>query len=92
MLHVTHSAAPSHSICMVGHTALGAQQSYPIPPPYLESGEVSSFPGCVQLNGMVNSKSVVSINHGNSGVFIGYQVDEFTHTWSTEHFIAWSHI
>ena len=29
---------------------------------------------------------------GDSGVVIGYQVDEFTHIWSVEYFIAQSHI
>ena len=41
---------------------------------------------------MVNSKSVMGIKCYNSGVMIGYQVDEFTCTWSAEHFAAWSHI
>ena len=31
-------------------------------------------------------------NPGNSGVVTGYQVDEYTHNWSLEHFIACSHI
>ena len=35
---------PSHPIYMVGHTALEAWQSHPIP---LHGGEVSSFPGLV---------------------------------------------
>ena len=29
---------------------------------------------------------------GDSGVVIGYQVDEFTRTWSAEQFVACSHI
>ena len=41
---------------------------------------------------MVNSVSAMGIKHGDSGVVIGYQVDEFTHTWSAEQFVAHSHI
>ena len=41
---------------------------------------------------MVNSKSVVRVKPGNSGVVIRYQVDEFVHPWLAEHFIASSHI
>ena len=37
---------------------------------------------------MIKSESVVVIKPGDSSVAIRYQVDEFTHTWSTEHFIA----
>ena len=33
---------------------------------------------------MVNSESVVDIKLGDFGVVIGYQVDEFTHTWYAE--------
>ena len=39
-----------------------------------------------------NSKSVMGIKPGDSGVAIGYQVDEFSHTWSSEWFVASSHI
>ena len=41
---------------------------------------------------MVDSESVMDIKPGDSGVVIGYQVDEFTCTWSTEQFVACSHI
>ena len=41
---------------------------------------------------MVNSESVVGIKHGDSGVVIGYHVDEFTGTWSAKQFVALSHI
>ena len=40
----------------------------------------------------VKSESVMGIKHGDSSVVIGYQVDEFTHTWSAELFVACSHI
>ena len=43
-------------------------------------------------NHTVDSESVVDITPGDSGVVIGYQVDEFTHTWSAEWFVAHSHI
>ena len=36
----------------------------------------------------VDSDSVVGIKPGDSGVVIGYQVDEFTCTWSAEWFVA----
>ena len=38
----------------------------------------------------VDSKSVMGIKPGDSSVVIGYQVDEFTHTWSAELFVAHS--
>ena len=41
---------------------------------------------------MVDSESAMGIKHGDSGVVIGYQVDEFTHTWSAEQFVTPSHI
>ena len=37
---------------------------------------------------MIDSESLVGINPGDSGVVIGYQVDDFTHTWLEEHCIA----
>ena len=40
----------------------------------------------------VDPDSVMGIKPGDSGVVIGYQVDEFTHTWSAEQFVACSHI
>ena len=40
----------------------------------------------------VDSDSVMGIKPGDSGVVIGYQVDEFTCTWSAEQFVARSHI
>ena len=41
---------------------------------------------------MVNSESVMGIKPGDSGVVIGYQVDELINTWSAEWFVAHSHI
>ena len=63
-----------------------------MPPPSLYSGEGSSFPGLVPSNDTVDSESVVGIKPGDSHVVVGYQVDEFTHTWSAEWFVAYSHI
>ena len=40
----------------------------------------------------VDSKSVMGIIPGDSSVVFGYQVDEFTHIWSAEQFVACSHI
>ena len=36
--------------------------------------------------------STLNLWSGDSGVVIGYQVDEFTHAWSAEWFLAHSHI
>ena len=41
---------------------------------------------------MVNSESAMGIKPGDSGVVIGYQVDEFTDTGLAEWFVAHSHI
>ena len=79
-------------IYMVGHTALGAWQSHPTPLPSLHGGEGSSFPGLFPSDDMVNFETAMGIKPGDSGVVIGYQVDEFTHTWSAEWFLAHSHI
>ena len=67
-------------------------ESHPIPPSSLHGGEGSSFPGLFPLNDTVNFESAVGIKPGDSGVVIGYQVDEFTHIWSAEWFVAHSHI
>ena len=62
----------------------------------LHVGEGSSFPGLVPSDDTVNSDSAMGITPGDSGVVIVYQVDEFTHTWSTEWsaewFVAYFHI
>ena len=77
---------------MVEHTALEAQQSHPILLPCLHDGEGSSFPGLVPSDDTVDSESVMGVKPGDSSVVIGYQVDEFTCTWSPEQFVACSHI
>ena len=67
-------------------------ESHLIPLPYLHGGEGSSFPGLVPSDDTVGSESAMGIKPGDSGVVIGYQVDEFTCTWSAERFVACSHI
>ena len=70
----------------------GLAESHLIPLPSLHGGEGSSFPGRIPSNYTVNSKSAMGIKPGDSGVVIEYWVDMFTHTWSTERFVANSHI
>ena len=67
-------------------------ESHLIPPPSLHDGEGSSFPGLVPSDDTVGSESVMGVKCGDSGVVIGYQVDEFTHTWSAEWFVDHCHI
>ena len=66
-------------------------ESLQIPVPSLHGGEGSSPSHFVSSNNIVDSKSVFGAKPGNSGVEIGYQVDEFIHIWSEECF-AQSHI
>ena len=84
-------AQPSH-LYGGAYSIGGLAESHPIPPPSLHGEDGSSFPGLVPSNDMVNSESVMGIKLGDSGVLIGYQVDEFTCTWSTEWFVAHSRI
>ena len=86
----TQSAAPQP---FGGADSLGSSiESHLIPLPSLHDGEESSFPGLVPSNDTVDFDSVMGIKPGDSGVVIGYQVDEFTCTWSAEQFVAHSHI
>ena len=86
----THSAVPQP---LGGVYSLGNSiESHPIPPASLCDGEGSYFPGLVPSDDAVDSDSVMGITPGDSGVVIGYQVDEFTCTWSAEQFVACSHI
>ena len=82
--------SPRHSINIMRHTALGLSRVTQAL--CLLSWWERFFPCCVPLNDMVNFKSVVGIGSHCSVVVIGYQADKFTHTWSSEHFIAQSHI
>ena len=89
----THSAVPQPSHLFGGAYSLGGSvESHLIPPPSLHVGEGSSFPGLVPSDDAVGSESVMAIKPDDSSVVIGYQVDEFTHTWSAEQFVAHSHI
>ena len=85
----THSGVPQP---FGGAYSLGGSIESPDPPHSLHDGEGSSFSGLVPSHDVVNSDSVMGIKPGDSGVVIGYQVDEFTHTWSAEQFVACSHI
>ena len=40
----------------------------------------------------MDSDSVMGVKPGDSSVVIGYQVDEFTRTWSAKQFVVHSHI
>ena len=86
----THSAVPQPIGGVYGPG--GSIESHLIPPPSLCDGEGSSFTGLVPSDDAVDSPSVMGIKPGDSGVVIGYQVDEFTHTCSSEQFEAHSHI
>ena len=79
--------SPSHSINMIELNR--STQSLHLP--YM-IGEGTSFPGSVPLSDMIDCESVVGIIPDDSGIAIGYLVDEFTYIWSAEHFIALSHI
>ena len=67
-------------------------ESHLIPLPSQHDGDGSSFPCLVPSDDVVDSESVMGIKPGDSGVVIGYDVDEFTCTWSAEWFVANSHI
>ena len=86
-VHATHTAPLAIPSIWWGIQLWGSAESQAIPLPSLHVGEKSSFPGCVPPSDMINSKSVVGIKPGDSGVMIGYQVDEFTDTWLVRHFL-----
>ena len=81
----TYSAVPHPSHLFGGAYSLGCSvESHLIPLPSLHGGEGSSFPGLVPSDDVGDSESVMYIKPGDTGVVIGYQVDEFTRTWSAE--------
>ena len=89
----THSVVPQPSHLFGGAYSLGGSvESHLIPPPSLHGCEGSTFPGLVPSDDAGDSESVNGIKPGDSGVVIGYQVDEFTCTWSAEQIVAHSHI
>ena len=65
-------------------------ESHPIPLPSLHGGEWSSFPGLFPSDDTLNLQWV--LNLVILVWLIGFQVDEFTHTWCGEWFVAHSHI
>ena len=67
-------------------------ESHLIPLPSLHGGERSSVPGLVPSDDTVDSESMVDIKPGDSGVVIGYQVDEFNHVWSVAQVVAHTYI
>ena len=68
----------SHSIYMVGHTALGAWQRVPQSLCLSTWWGGGFFSGSVSPDERLNSRSVVGVRPGDSGMMIGCQVDEFT--------------
>ena len=83
---------PSHLIYMVDIQLWGLGKESPHPstfPAWWGGVFCSRF---VPSDDTVNSESVMGIKPGDSGVVIGYQVDEFTHTWAAEWFVPHSHI
>ena len=91
--HATQSAVPQPSKLYGGAYSFGSlAESHLIPPPSLHGGKESSFPGLVPSDDTVNSESVVGVKPDDSGVVIGYQFNEFTHTWSAEWIVSHSHI
>ena len=68
----------------------GSAVSHLMPLPSLHGRDGSSFPGLSAAD--VNSESVVGIQPGDSGMMTGNQVDELTHTWFSEQFVAHSHV
>ena len=89
----TQSAVPQPSHLYGGAYSLGGSaESHLIPLPSLHDGEGSSFPGLVPSDDTFDSESVMGIKPGDSSVVTGYQLDEFTCTWSAEQFVAHSHI
>ena len=89
----TQSAVPHPSHLYGGVYSLGGLiESHPIWLPSLHDREGSSFPGLVPSDDMVYSEFVMGIKPNDSSVVIGFQVDEVTHTWSAEWFVAHSHI
>ena len=64
------SCPPAFQSIWCGIQLWGAWQSHLISPPSLHGGEASSFPGLVPPHNKVDSKSVLGVKPGNSGVVI----------------------
>ena len=76
---------------MVGHTAWGLYKESPDPPTFPSWLEGIFFSRFGSTDDTVNSKSVVGLKPGESGVVKGYQVSKFTHLVG-KHFVVLSHI
>ena len=74
----------SHSNNMFGHTALDAWQRVTQSPSLPHMVERHLFPSLGPSTDRINCESMMDIKPGDSCVVIGYQVDEFTCTWSAE--------
>ena len=63
---------------MMGHTALVVQLRVAqfLHLPFMARRSLFSFPGSAPPNNRVNSESVIDGKPADSGVMIGYQVDE----------------
>ena len=77
----THSAVPQP---IGGVYSLGGSIESPDPSTFSMCWGGSSFPGLVPSDDVVDPDSVMGVKPGDSGGVIGYQVDEFTHTWSAQ--------
>ena len=75
----THSAVcqPSHQY--VGPNSVGGSSELPWFLHLMHGGEGSSFPCCVPPSDLLDSKSVVGIKPGDSGVEIGIWLINFSH-------------
>ena len=62
----------------------GSAKSQLISSPSLHGGDGSPFSDSVTPNYTTDSKCVVGVKPGGSGVVMEYQVDEFTCTWLAE--------
>ena len=85
-LHAIHLAVHQPFHYYGGAYSFGAWKHHLIPPPSQYGGEGSSLSICVPPTD--NSASMVGIKPGDSGVVIGYQVDEFMLTGLAECCVA----
>ena len=83
--HATGNLSSSHSVNIVGHTALGAQQmvTQSLQLPYTVGKGI--LLKVLFLPVTQSTLNLLAIKSGDSGVVIGYQADEFTHMWLAEH-------
>ena len=72
----TQLAVPQPYHLYGGVYSFGGLAESPDPSAFLACGEGSSFPDLVPSHDMVNSESAMGIKPGDSGVVIGYHIDE----------------